>query len=449
MVQVLMGGTSAMRTAGKSYLPKNLNEEDEDYSDRLAQATLAPFFNKTLSNLNGRIFAKPIALDNDVPNNVRDWCENIDRQGKSVTIFWSGVSRKAIAKGSVGILVDYPRVNEARTLADERQTGARPYLTLYPAESILNVRYDASGKLTEARLIETVTEPKDEFDEIEIRHIRRLLRVENQTKYEIWRENVQGEWVKVDEGVMTIDEIPFILICLNPQDVDYDSPPPLLDLAYLCVKHWQAQSAQDNVADVARFPILAASGWDKDTDPDIAIGPRRMLATTEPSGRYYYVEHSGNAIAAGRAELERLEDQIAMEGTRPLTKARTANGATATQINSEDQMIKSEVQVWGEKIKDSIENSLLLMAKWAGLGEDAGGSVTLVGDFDFAETDSPTLAALHQMRASGDLSRQTLWAEYKRRGILSDGFDAEVEDVRLAEEGLDVMANSRGDEGNA
>jgi hypothetical protein len=39
-----------------------------------------------------------------------------------------------------------------------------------------------------------------------------------------------------------------------------DGEPPLLDLAYLNVKHWQSQSDQDNILHIARVPILALIG---------------------------------------------------------------------------------------------------------------------------------------------------------------------------------------------
>jgi hypothetical protein len=444
MTRALMGGTAAMRMAGRTYLPQNLFEEGKDYRDRLDRATLAPFYRKTVSNLAGRIFAKPVALQDDVPKSIKEWCENIDRQGSNITVFFGNAARKGIDNGSVGILADYPKAEGVPTLADERGLGARPYLTIYPAESILYVRFDDAGKLIEARLMEIISEPNGEFGEEEVRQIRRLLRDSDGVRYEIWRTvsspaGNSGEWEIVSDGPMTIDEIPLALVYLNPQDTHHDSPPPLLDLAYLCVKHWQDQSAQDNVAEVARFPIFAASGWNKDEDVEIVLGPKRMVATSEPGGRFYYVEHSGAAIAAGRAELERLEDQIAMEGIRPLTRQRTANGATATQIQSEDQNVKSEAQLWGEKIKDAVETCLMFMAKWAGLGDDAGGSVDMTGDFNFVDIDAATLSSLQQMRSSGDLSRQTLWEEFKRRGILSDGFDAEAEQVRIDEEPPDFQ----------
>ena len=89
MIEALMGGTSAMRAAGKAYLPQNPNEDDEDYRDRLNRATLASFFNETLNSLNGRIFAKPIALGDDVPESLKAWSENNDRRGNVLSVFWA------------------------------------------------------------------------------------------------------------------------------------------------------------------------------------------------------------------------------------------------------------------------------------------------------------------------------------------------------------------------
>lgn len=442
-----LDSTSSMRAANKTYLPQSPNEADDMYQNRLNRAVLTPYLRKTVTNYVGRIFAEPVILGEDVPAKIVEWSENIDLHGNNITVFFKSAASQSIKKGSAWVLVDYPRVVDAKTLADERDIGARPYLTFYPAESVFFAKINDRGKLAEVRLSETVTEPDGEFGETQIEQIRRLFLSGSGVVYQIWRKqdsniNKESAWIIYDQGTMSIDEIPVVPIFTNRQDLPLVSPPPLLDLAYLCIKHWQDQSAQDNVAEVARYPMLAANGWKAEEDADIAVGPRFMLATNDPQGKFYYVEHSGAAIAAGRAELERLENHIALEGVRPLIRQVSNSNTTATQINSEDSTTKSEIEFWKESIKDAIETCLLLMAKWHGLGEDGGGSVTLTGDFDFALSDAAALAILQQMRSSGDLSRYTLWEEMKRRGIISDSFDPEVEAERIESEGprLDEMS---------
>lgn len=434
MIANLMGGTDAMLKAGKVSLPQHPKETDDVYKNRLTRATLAPFFRLSVSNLVGRIFAKPIAMKEDVPDQIATWCENIDRQGNHANVFFVKMSQEAISKGSAFVLIDYPKVLNAPTLADERQQNVRPYATFYTPESVIDTRIDESGKLTDVRLKENIIEPDGEFGTKTVEQIRRIRRTGDGVQYQLWRcEKNTGKWMLTEEGPMTIDEIPLVALYTNLQGPQY-SPPPLLDLAYLCIKHWQDQSEQDNVTEVARFPMLAASGISEEDAKKMAIGPHILLAGAAEA-KFYYVEHTGTAIAAGRAELERLEDQIAMEGTRPLTRQRTANGATATQVESEDRSIKSEAQVWSKNITDAIEKCLQLMAKWMGLGDNKGGSVSLEGDFDVVGIDAVSMSQLQQMRSSEDLSRLTLWEEMKRRGVLADDFDPNLETARMNEEG--------------
>ncbi|MGR5262341.1 hypothetical protein ACPV5Q_20865, partial [Vibrio astriarenae] len=57
LIDALMGGTSAMRKAGKLYLPQWPNELDDAYKNRVATATLFPAFSRTVEVLTGKPFA--------------------------------------------------------------------------------------------------------------------------------------------------------------------------------------------------------------------------------------------------------------------------------------------------------------------------------------------------------------------------------------------------------
>ena len=47
------------------------------------------------------------------------------------------------------------------------------------------------------------------------------------------------------------------------------------------------------------------------------IGPRQLLMTKDPNGKFYYVEHKGASIEAGWKELEKLEEDILRLNTHP------------------------------------------------------------------------------------------------------------------------------------
>jgi hypothetical protein len=48
--------------------------------------------------------------------------------------------------------------------------------------------------------------------------------------------------------------------------------------------------------------------------------------------------------------------------------------------------------------------------------------------------DDQDVSWLLQMRASGDLSRETVWEEAKRRGLLGPKFEADAEVARIESE---------------
>src|SRR5690606_23373074 len=108
--------------------------------------------------------------------------------------------------------------------------------------------------------------------------------------------------------------------------------PPLADLAHLNVEHWQSKSDQRNVLTVSRFPILAAAGVP--ADQKVTIGPNNFLTTDDVQGKWYYVEHTGAAIAAGQTDLESLEDQMATYGAEYMRKRPGDETATGRALDS-------------------------------------------------------------------------------------------------------------------
>ena len=433
MTEALMGGTKAMRLSGKTYLPKHPNETEESYQVRLDRSTLTNYYRATVRHLTGKAFAKPLALGKDVPPKIAEWCEDVDLAGQHISVFASSLLQHGLAYGKGYILVDYPRVAAGLTMEEERRLKARPYFVFVPCQNVLGIRFSEDGtQMLQARLLETRIVADGEWGEREAVFVRVLV-PGGYFLYEQARDKSADKagWVLVDEGRMAIDEIPLVQFFANKPESRFSVTPPLEDLAYLNVAHWQSASDQRNVLTVARFPMLAASGWTSD-DPEIAIGPKKLLATENPQGKFYYVEHSGAAIAAGRQDLEDLKVEMAAMGLQMLMPQATGIAATATENQIKYAESTSTLRMSANNLCDAVENALMLMAKWGGI-ED-GGSVSLDGNFELSGATAEILATLNTMRQSGELSRKTYWAELKRRGILSDEFDADAESDLLSVE---------------
>ena len=145
LCRALLGGTKTMRAAGETFLPKYPAEPLADYKIRLQRAVLTNYYAQTIRHLVGKAFSKPLALQDDVPPQLVEWCEDIDLQGTHFNAFAAEVFREALGVGLTGILVDFPKQIQGVSLAEERASGARPYMTMLTVETILGVRTGRAG----------------------------------------------------------------------------------------------------------------------------------------------------------------------------------------------------------------------------------------------------------------------------------------------------------------
>ena len=435
MIEALLGGTRAMRDAGTAYLPKHRAEEDEDHRYRLSRAILHNYFKSTVRHLAGKIFAKEPVLQNDVPTQIREFCEDLDMQGSHLAIMAPDALRGSLSKGIHYLLVEYPRTDGIRTLADERASGARPYVVSLPAESVIGVRLSPDGRtIIQARIRENATVPDGAYGETTAERVRVL----SPGAYEVWERVRKGqteEWAMVENGTTSLPRVPLVPL-YGERTGAFLCRPPLLDLAYMNVAYWQDYSDYANAITVASFPILAASGWKPEEDPKVVLSPFRFLSMTDPGGKFYYLEHAGTAINAGRTRLQDLKVDMAMEGLQFQMPRATGSDVTATESEISNANSTSDLRRMSIGVKDALENVLQIMAEWIGLKD--GGSIQLQGAFSMPGESAEDIKSLMQMQMGGIITKKTLLAEAVRRGLLPEEFDAEAELEMVDSEGPDL-----------
>lgn len=435
IAESLLGGTAAMRKAGTTFLPKWPGEEKESYEARLATATLFPAFGRTLGVMSGKPFSKQITLGEDTPAKIKTWCEDVDLQGNSLHTFAAMMMDEALGFGLAGILVDYPRVSGARTLADERAIGARPYMVAVRHSQILGwkaQRSNGATVLTQLRLAETKEEDDGEFG---IKHEPRV-RVLTPGAWAVYMPGAKAEddWVLEEEGATTLQAIPFAPVYGRKRGF-MDGVSPLLDLAYLNVKHWQSQSDQDTILHVARVPILALIGGD---DPGVdGTGGTQLTVGASAAvrlpkdGDLKFVEHTGAAIEAGAKSLEALEDQMIQTGAELLVQK--PGQRSATEAANDAEANKSELQRITEGFEDSLDQALQFMAAW--VNEKQGGHASLFKDFGAATLTEAGAQLVISMQQAGYITKATAIKELQRRGMLAADIDALMELDAVQEEG--------------
>lgn len=459
-IQTVLNGTEALREAERAYLPQHAEETDDAYEERKDRATLFNMTELTLDSWAGRPFSDPLKAneENPVPDNIQELTDNMDLMGNDIDVFARNWFKDGMAKALSHVLVEFPRTDapegRARTLADDRSENLRPYWVHVRPEHVFFADaevIDGREVLREIRMFE-IARIRDQFAEVEKSRIRRLIlndEVDPETNEPTGERNVivqiyefvedakkeEDKWRLIDTSIMDIDVIPLVTF-YSDRTGFMEGKPPVEDLCDLNIAHWQSTSDQRVAVTVARFPILALSGG-VDEDQQLRIGPHEWLWSPDPQGKFYYVEHTGKALEAGRKDIEDLERQMSEYGAEFLKKKPGNPTATARALDSAEST--SPLQDVAFRFQDALTQALAITAKWLGSEDGDGGEMELVTDFGPEEFTGQDFTALNGARGKGDLSLETYLNELKRRGVLDEDLDIDEEMAKVEQEAMELM----------
>jgi Domain of unknown function (DUF4055) len=430
--RALMGGTTAMREAARTYLPQHPAESDGSYVLRLAGTTLYNGFAETVTSQAGKFYGEPVILGENVPPALVELCENIDGQGRALTPFMVDATKEGFVDGLSFILVDYPQVVEGATMADVRRAGARPYWILVTAAQLLGWRTEnQNGQqvLAQVRISETDEEEDGEFGSKVVQRVR-VLEPGRWRLYERREINAQGDkrWMLAEEGTTSLPYVPLVPVYINRTGY-MEGAPPLRTLAELNQEHWISSSEQRRALSFARFAMLLLKGFGSAKDnPGIVVAPDKILYGSVDADAKY-IEHGGAGIEAGRKDIEDIERRMQTAGME--LRVENAGTVTATAAAIDSAETNAGLKAVAKGIEDSIEQALQITADIMRL--PTGGEVEVNDDFG-ANVIAGNVSELSLLRSGGNISQPTLWEELKRRGVLDEDFDADKEQVLLAAE---------------
>lgn len=440
-IEALLGGTQSMRDAGDTFAPQHQYEPEKAYQARIAATTLLNMVEQTLDSLTSKPFSDPVVIGDDIPELIKNTIlDDVDLQGNNIGIFGRSWFREGLAKSFAHVLVDHPRpmaVQEgrSRTLNDDRREGLRPYWILIKPENVIFARaqyINGVETLIHVRIIEEFT-VQDGFSEA----VKQRVRVLEPGSVQIWEQGEKKKWSVTDQWDTGLPYIPLVTYYSNRSGL-MEGKPPLLDLADKNIEHWSSASEQRNVLTVARFPILGGAGVMHDESNPLVLGPRRALTDSNPDSKYYYIEHSGAAIEAGRNDLQDIEQQMAGYGAEFLKKKPGGQTATARALDSAES--SSDLSSMAVMFEDAMASALQMTADWMNI-KDSGGSIEVVKDYS-EDDNSKGLELLDKARARRDISRSSLLDAYKRHGVLPDDFDEDKDLVAIQDEPPSLFGGS-------
>lgn len=383
----LFAGQERMHAKGTEYLPREPGEEATDYANRLARSLFFNAFSHTVEGLAGFVFWRDPKLGDDVPKQIVGHWENIDNAGTHGDVFARELLQDALIAGHAAILVDHPQIEAGATRADELRIGARPYWVGIRKEDILSWRtevIDGQRVLAQVVIRERTMEPDGDFGEKEVTRYRVLYRAGGIAGWRLLAVTEQRTVITEGEGVFGNQvEIPIAEVATSGKTGLFESDPPLIDLAWINVAHYQQWSDYANSIHKTNVPIFVTAGLPT-TDQQgnrvtLTLGANTALMIPDPQGTAKYVSHDGASLTSSKAALDDLKSDMATLGVSMLaSQKRVAETAEAKRIDK--SAADSALGVTARALQDAIERALGFHARYMKL--ESGGSIAINRDFD-------------------------------------------------------------------
>ncbi len=407
IMKAVTEGTEYLRENSEAFLPLEPREDYDAYMARVNRAVFSPFTQRLIRAATGLVLRKPITLIGD-PYWTEMFKMDVDGCKSDLDEYARRILMCSLTYGQSHILVDYPAPSGARSLAEERAQDRRPYWIEVDPLNLYGWRLDREsnyGNLIQARIGEKAVLPDGQFGE----KVHDQVRVIEPGKYRVFRRKDQidemydlndnsfaGEFDAttaekdfklVESGEFSLGEIPLVTIYSGKTD-NLTSKPPLLDIAYLNLAHFQRQADLIHSLHVASQPMLVMEGYDDQTK-DLAISVNYAMAT-QPGNKIYYVEPASSAFDAQSAEIKELQMQMATLGISTLSQQKfVAESADARRLDRVDT--NSMLSMVSMELEQKLQKAFNLSAEYVGIEPP---EVKISRDFDIERLIGQDVTAL-------------------------------------------------------
>jgi len=450
-VAAVRGGTQKMRECGEAYLPKEPTEGDDAYAARLNRATLSPLYKWLVRGFAAMILRKPIKVKNSGNLTEADYrrivgyhpddettdpavtghLEDLDRMGSDLQQLAFEWLCEAIHYGHAVCEISYPDTEGIQTLADEQ--GLQPRWSIYPATGVLGER--GGQTLSQVRLLQYIEEPVGEWGDRSVEQVM-AYRYDGDLIWQIWRESEDDDdgWYLHEAGVLEVAGEPEIpVVYLYSDRKGRITPPPMLEVLYLNIRHYQVSADIDQNCHIAAMNRLFIFGETADNLADIGAVDE-AICLPNPEARAEWLAAKIDAFEPNNIRLGQLEQQMLRLGLGAMTAQKNV-GESAEAKRLDRTQGDSQLAILAQNLQTALNQVLQRHCAFIGIDPTQAPTVEVSRDFDLTQLNAQMLGALTNALNASGLSRQTFWELLQRGEIgLPDNWSPEIEKERLDEE---------------
>lgn len=427
-------GQRAIHARTTTYLPKVYSDQSaESYTKYLRRALFMNATGRTVDGMVGFVFRRYPTIK--LAPQITEFETDITTEGVSLAGLAQKIVDDVITVGRAGILVDFPSqiLDATITISQAQQAGLRPYIAYYRTEDVHNWEYSRRNNryvLTRVWLYE----PEVDNETLAVNSVYRELHMDDgYYGVRIWRNGERvAELTPLLNG-QRITEIPF-WFCQPMEATGNDiQPPPIEDLVYVNISHYQNSASLENGAFVAGQPTPWVNGIpDPKTFPQLNLGSETFLALPENSTAGF-LQCGSEGFATIEKLMDRKQEQMAQLGARILASDKKAAETAETQ-NIKRGGENSVLQTLAASVDMSLTKALQFMAAWIGASDAdiAATQFELNKDYVPQGMDAQLLTALVAAWQSGAISYNTFFANLQKGEIAPESATAEDEQDLIA-----------------
>ena len=470
----VLAGEDAVKAGGERYLSRLESQTDEEFASYVRRAS---FFNataRTAEAYQGLIFRRPpfLKLPGDgttglrdygttgleggaqwsaraggIERALRDFADDVDLLGTSLTAYAKMVVGDVIGLGRAGTLIDWEDVAEQRA-----------YAAFYRAEQIINWRVERVNGRNVPTLVVLAEKAEsgkrkaevggagDGVEADVVEQVRVLLWVTGpdgggECRVEVWqpravergwlgfgKQRGRTEWVLVDERVpmrlgRALPLIPFVFHGPRHSRADVDRG-PLEDIIVVNLDHFRLDADFKHGLHFTALPTAWVSGFDKSAT--LRIGSSTAWVAEVPGAAAGFLEFTGQGLTTFERAMDRDERLMTVLGSRMLEDAKKV-GETATAIELRQS---GEYSILGG-VAFSVSESLTQVLRWIywwnsteALPDDVTDSqvlMTLNTDFSTKGLASQDVQAIVGAWQAGAISQDSMLELFRRGEVLPEG----------------------------
>lgn len=461
--------------ASTEYLPQDYLEEDKSYQVRKtrAQSSFQNYYAHLRDLVVGTALRKGVALPENIPSEWGNFFSDCDLEGHSILSFAKEVFTEAIDGGVAGIWVEYPKVPENLTAAQEKALNPRPYFVLMRTDQVLECRYDIFNVRIGAQNLfgafptylrvksEVRRQSSDnEFFEEVIPAVRvydiasiadgsvstlndapelssALQRVRCRTYTKLNSSGNVNKYTLDSITYLSVPFIPFVPVFGGKKEGFFRARPLLFDISRLNLHHWAISADLAESIHLTSSPILTGTGVRP--DDEIKAGAGRALFSQNPDAKFNLMSASMDGASVTLENLRRIEAAMERLAAVAMTTGKTQAESGFAKLLDRSQS-DSQLAVLVQSLEDGLNRALLYASAYRGFAEVR---VTISKNFIPVKLHSQQVMALSSLFKDSNAITIGMFLRMLEAGEMFEGLPEFSVTNMLKDMGLDGNETAR------